>query len=403
MTKIIKVYHISHGFYPSPGGVQNHVYNLTKELTKIGVNIKVFIPRREMSISQTPGIETNIQLVEVGIETRNTSLINKALSNYVSLADWLARAIIDWRNADIVHIHSPASPKYFTVLPGMTVSPQWLVKKIDLLSRPIVATFHGLYADYNVKNIKFDKMSVEVSNFFIGVDRTICRGLVKYYGVPPDKVFHIPNGVQGELLEIGKKRIRRVDVDTLSEIILVPRRIDRKNGNIFAVRAFALIAKEFPNARLVLTGFNSGDLEYQQEIINEIKRLKLESRVHLLPLIPTRKMINLYLISRVTVIPSIWEATSLAALESMALGVPVIASTTGGLPEIVDEEVGYLHKPMDVEALAKGMERALGDKNEYVKKVYRSVKRMEEYTWDKIALRTMEVYKRVLEYHVSRF
>jgi hypothetical protein len=63
----------------------------------------------------------------------------------------LARAVVDWSNADIIHLHSPASPKYFTILPGMSELPQWLVKKIDLLDRPIVATFHGLYADYDLK------------------------------------------------------------------------------------------------------------------------------------------------------------------------------------------------------------------------------------------------------------
>jgi len=394
---MIRVYHISHGFYPSPGGVQNHVYNLTKELTKIGVNIRVFIPKRVAFIGQNTELAEGIKLVEVGKVLRDASLINKALSNYISLVDWLAMAIFDWRNADIIHIHSPASPKYFTIIPGITMSPQWLVKKIGLLRRPIVATFHGLYADYDVNGIKFDKMSVDVADFFIGVDWTICNGLVNYYGIAPDKVFHIPNGVPRDLLEIGKKRIQRKDFDPASEIILVPRRIDRKNGNIFAVRAFALIAKDFPKARLLLMGLNAGDLGYQQEILNEIKSLGLETRVHLLPLIPTRKMIYMYLMSRVSVIPSIWEATSLAALESMALGVPVIASTTGGLPEIVDEQVGYLHKPMDVQALAKCMEKALGDKNEYIKKVHRCVNRMEEYTWDKIAFRTIEVYKKALE------
>jgi glycosyltransferase involved in cell wall biosynthesis len=46
------------------------------------------------------------------------------------------------------------------------------------------------------------------------------------------------------------------------------------------------------------------------------------------------------------------EATSVAALEAMSCGVPVAASRVGGLPEIVDENVGTLFEPADPESLA---------------------------------------------------
>jgi glycosyltransferase involved in cell wall biosynthesis len=54
----------------------------------------------------------------------------------------------------------------------------------------------------------------------------------------------------------------------------------------------------------------------------------------------------------VAVIPSLMEATSVAALEAMSCGVPVAASRVGGLPEIIDEEVGTLFEPADPASLA---------------------------------------------------
>jgi glycosyltransferase involved in cell wall biosynthesis len=55
------------------------------------------------------------------------------------------------------------------------------------------------------------------------------------------------------------------------------------------------------------------------------------------------------------VIPSLMEATSIAALEAMSCGLPVAASAVGGLPEIIDERVGALFAPGDPEALASAV------------------------------------------------
>jgi glycosyltransferase involved in cell wall biosynthesis len=59
------------------------------------------------------------------------------------------------------------------------------------------------------------------------------------------------------------------------------------------------------------------------------------------------------------VFPSLMEATSVAALESMACELPVAASRVGGLPEIVDEDVGILVEPADPSSLARGVLRLL--------------------------------------------
>ncbi|MDE2753442.1 MAG: glycosyltransferase, partial [Gemmatimonadota bacterium] len=61
------------------------------------------------------------------------------------------------------------------------------------------------------------------------------------------------------------------------------------------------------------------------------------------------------------VFPSVVEATSVAALECMACGLPVAASAVGGLPQIVDDSVGGLFPPADPAALAAKVLELLGD------------------------------------------
>jgi glycosyltransferase involved in cell wall biosynthesis len=65
--------------------------------------------------------------------------------------------------------------------------------------------------------------------------------------------------------------------------------------------------------------------------------------------------------AEVAIFPSLMEATSVAALESMACELPVAASRVGGLPEIVDDDVGALFAPADPENLGAAVVRLLED------------------------------------------
>jgi glycosyltransferase involved in cell wall biosynthesis len=74
---------------------------------------------------------------------------------------------------------------------------------------------------------------------------------------------------------------------------------------------------------------------------------------------PHPDMPGLLCAAELAVFPSLMEATSVAALESMACELPVAASRVGGLPEIVDEHVGTLFEPADPASLAQGVVRLL--------------------------------------------
>ncbi|MCY4572878.1 MAG: glycosyltransferase family 4 protein, partial [Gemmatimonadetes bacterium] len=80
--------------------------------------------------------------------------------------------------------------------------------------------------------------------------------------------------------------------------------------------------------------------------------LGVAERIEFLGARPHADMPGLLCSADLAIFPSLMEATSVAALECMACGVPVAASAVGGLPQIVDDGVGGLFPPGDPEGLA---------------------------------------------------
>ena len=98
-----------------------------------------------------------------------------------------------------------------------------------------------------------------------------------------------------------------------------------------------------------------GDGPEREKLERLAGELNVSDMVTFLGRRPNEEMPALLADSDVAVLPSLMEATSVAALEAMSCGVPVAASRVGGLPEIVDENVGVLVKPADPQSLAAAL------------------------------------------------
>jgi glycosyltransferase involved in cell wall biosynthesis len=108
-------------------------------------------------------------------------------------------------------------------------------------------------------------------------------------------------------------------------------------------------------------------------------------------------MPELFRSAQVAVIPSLMEATSVAALEAMACGLAVVASDVGGLPEIVDAGVGALVPPGDPVALAEAVARLLGDPRCAEKGRLARERVVARWSNDRLVERHLEIYRELLE------
>lgn len=137
--------------------------------------------------------------------------------------------------------------------------------------------------------------------------------------------------------------------------LVVPRRLFHKNGVEYVVRALPRLLEHFPNLQ-VLVG---GDGPERPRLEGLARDLGVEGAVRFLGSQPHEAMPGLLASGDVAVFPSLMEATSVAALEAMACELPVAASRVGGLPEIVDADVGTLFEPADPEDLARRLTELL--------------------------------------------
>jgi hypothetical protein len=221
----------------------------------------------------------------------------------------------------------------------------------------------------------------------------------QFLRVLPEHIHYIPNGVDTEAYDgrTGRDTVReRFQIEPQTPIVLSARRFDPKNGLIFFAKAIPKIIREFPTAQILFVG--DGAPEEKRRIVDCIESAGVAAKVKFAGAVPNCEMHAYYAAADICVIPSLREATSLTCLESMASGIPVVATAVGGLPELVTHELeGLLVPPSDSDALAtsiltllldKGRRRTMGEAGR--RKVLR------EYSWDHIAERTIVVFEDVL-------
>lgn len=140
----------------------------------------------------------------------------------------------------------------------------------------------------------------------------------------------------------------RWSVDAAIPTILFVSRLDREKHVDVLIRAFARVLPSM-NARLLIAG-KGWDAPRLESIVTE---LHLEKNVSFLGFVADEDLPGLYRLADLFVMPSIAELQSIATLEALASGVPVVAASAMALPELVkDEQNGYVFAPDDVDDCA---------------------------------------------------
>jgi glycosyltransferase involved in cell wall biosynthesis len=132
-----------------------------------------------------------------------------------------------------------------------------------------------------------------------------------------------------------------------------------------------------------------------EKVYERIDELRLRDHVRLLGRVAGERLPRLYQGARAFVLPSLYEGFGLPALEAMACGVPVLASTGGSLPEVVGG-AGILLDPHDAEVWTAALERVLLDEEEESRLRQAGPQQAATFSWSKAATQTWALYQRVV-------
>lgn len=128
-----------------------------------------------------------------------------------------------------------------------------------------------------------------------------------------------------------------------------------------------------------------------ETIFEKVKQLKLEEKVIFTDFVPEDDVPAMMQGAEVFVLPSFWEGFGIPVVEAMACGVPVVVSNAGSLPEIVGE-AGIIVDPYNVDDIAQGINKAIENKTELVKKGLEQIKK---FSWDRCAEQTLTVLEKL--------
>jgi starch synthase len=261
-----------------------------------------------------------------------------------------------------------------------------------------------------------ERTAIESADAIIAVSGGMRRDVLKAYpSVDPDRIHVVYNGIDTSLYTPSSETdvVDRLGIDRNRPSVVFVGRITRQKGLPYLMRA----CRDLPaDAQIILLAGAPDTPEIAAEV-SELARELREARdpkgvIWVQEMLPKQEVVQVLTHATVFVCPSIYEPMGIVNLEAMACETAVVATATGGIPEVVaDGETGLLvpidqledgtGTPVDPERfvadLAAALTRVLNDP-QLAERMGKAGRRraVERFSWSRIAEDTLEIYRSVL-------
>ena len=256
-----------------------------------------------------------------------------------------------------------------------------------------------------------EKTAYEAADAVIAVSAAMRADILRSYpDIDPDRVHTVHNGIDtADWAPVhAPRRVRELGVDPDRPSVIFVGRITRQKGLPLFLRAAAELP---PEVQLVLCAGAPDTKEIEAEVQDLVDGLAREREgvVWIREMLPRPDVVTLLTAATVFACPSIYEPLGIVNLEAMACETAVVATATGGIPEVVlDGETGWLvpieqaqdgtGTPLDpdryVADFATALVEAVDDSEVARERGLAGRKRAEEFFgWPAIAQQTMDIYR----------
>ncbi|RJQ35845.1 glycosyltransferase family 1 protein [Candidatus Microgenomates bacterium] len=364
-------------FNPYIGGVENHVYYLSKELIKLGHDASVICANEPK----------DKRLSIEGIKVKRLNYLLKITNTNITLGfPW---SLLNTK-FDIIHTHMPTPwSADISILMGKLMKKKSVITihndidKTSFLSKIITEIY--LHTIFLLSLSIVDRIIIvneEWEKSFLNTG-----SILKRY---KNKISTLPNGVNNEFF-------KPLNIQKQKDSVLFVSILDKHHkfkGLDYLLEAIKLVKESIPDVKLIIIG--EGKLRTKYEDLS--KKLGISENVNFLGGKKQKDLIKLYNMASVFILPSTEiEGFGIVAIEAMACKTPVIATDIVGVAkEIKRNNCGIIVKPKNSSSLAEAIVMILKNPKSAGRMGGNGRRLVEEkYDWQRITKNIENIYKEI--------
>lgn len=391
------------------GGMNVYVRELSRELGRAGVAVDIFTRTQDERVPLKVDIEPGVRVVHLRAGPPvpyDKNWLIEHMPEFVSRARCFAEG--EDLSYDVIHSHY-----WLSGLAAMELRRAW--------GAPMVHMFHTLGALKNrvarsdeeretQRRVEIERRISAEADALVAATSRDRADLVWHTGAECAKVHTIPCGVDLRRFKprsLGQAREALGLPPAPHRLVLLVGRIEPLKGIDALIEAVSMLHQRHPEWRdslqaLVVGGGGEGERRQwnaEQRRLHALRaRLGVEHAVRFAGAQPQDRLPLYYASADIVTMPSHYESFGMAALEGLACGRPVVATSAGGPALIVEDGVSGLHTPPDdPAALADRLERLLLDADMREAMAHAARERAAQYGWSSVAGEILGVYRSQLE------
>lgn len=248
---------------------------------------------------------------------------------------------------------------------------------------------------YLMKFLKEVPKVVESADAILTVSECSKKDILKFMPIDENKIFVTPLSADSKYKPLNKDKCKlflKMKYNINKPFILYIGGFSPRKNVKALITAFSKIYYNLNSEyNLVIVGSNKDDCSNLSELSNN---LTIKSSIIFTGFVPENHLPIFYNACETFVYPSFYEGFGLPPLEAMSCGTPVISSNLTSIPEVV-QDAGLLIDPYDTSILTDTLLELLNNETLKNELKLKGLERASSFSWEKTALRTLEVYKKV--------
>jgi glycogen(starch) synthase len=380
------------------GGLSRHVHALARHLARHRHEVVVLCRHTAGTDAAThptsDRMVDGVRIIRVAEDPMHLTFERDLVAWTLAMGHAMVRAAADlvrsWQ-PDVVHAHD-----WLVTHPAIAIAESARV--------PLVGTIHateaGRHSGWLSYPLNQQVHSVEWwlanrADAVITCSQAMRTEVAHLFEVEAGDITVIHNGIEERSWQVPADEVahaRETYSPSGAPLLLYFGRLEWEKGVQDLLAALPRIRRRRPGTRLVIAGKG----RHSGELIEQAKKLRIRRAVNFVGHLSDRELRAVLAAADAVVLPSRYEPFGIVALEAAAAMAPLVASTAGGLGEVViNGETGLAFTPGDVDALGCAVETVLDDKSAAARRASAAQARLSaDFDWSRIAEATASVYRR---------